>query len=1060
MFEKVDPQLNFAEEETRIVSFWQENRIFEKSLEQRQGCEEFVFYDGPPFATGLPHYGHLLAGTIKDVVPRYQTMCGKYVPRTFGWDCHGLPVENEMEKELGINSKSEIEEYGVDNFNEACRGIVLRYTEEWKDVVHRTGRWVDFENGYRTMDLNYMESIWWVFKQLWDKQLVYEGHKIMWYCPRCATPLSNFEVNQGYEEVADPAITIRFKALDQADTYFLAWTTTPWTLPANLALTVGPEIDYIEVNDNGTHYILGEALLGTYWPKEQPEIVQRFQGKDLLDREYEPLFDYFGELRSEGAFRVIQADFVSTEEGTGIVHTAPGFGEDDSVAAKANGVPAVCPIDEEGLYTEEVSDYQGRFVKDCDNEIIRRLKDEGKLVHRTQHVHNYPHCWRCDAPLLNKAISTWFVSVEQIKDRMLAANRQITWVPDHIKEGRFGKWLENARDWAISRSRYWGCPLPIWRNEETGEIICIGSVAELEALCGDKVEDIHKHFVDAIELTGKDGATLTRVPEVLDCWFESGSMPYAQYHYPFENKEWVESHFPADFIAEGQDQTRGWFYTLVVIGAALFDEPAFRNVIVNGLILAEDGQKMSKRKKNYPDPMYIMDTYGADAMRLYMLASTVVRGGDMLFSEAQGEKVTDQGKTIQTPPGVRDTMRTVLLPLWNAYSFFITYARVDEWQPTADELPEQLDNPLDRWIVSRLEGMVADVRKSMDSYELQPAANRFEAFIDQLTNWYIRRSRRRFWKSQNDDDKNQAYATLYHVLLTFCKTAAPFIPFITETIYQNLRSDDLPESVHLCDFPQALDRYRDPVLDRRMDRAMTAVSLGRYLRTQAGHRVRQPLRSVFLVSLNQQTRDDLEAMQDVILDELNVREVVVKADEESLVHLSAKANYKKLGRQLGKLMKPAADAIGQLTDEQIHALRHGESVTISITDDETLELTEEDIEIRREEKEGLAVANEDDVTVALDIALDDELIQEGLAREIVHVIQNLRKDEDLDVADRIVVAYAAPSEVEQAVQAYADYIRNETLAVTLEPNPATDSLEAVEVGDYTCSFSISLDTKG
>ena len=580
----------------------EKEKVFEKSIESRKDSEEFVFYDGPPFATGLPHYGHLLAGSIKDVIPRYQTMRGKKVDRVFGWDCHGLPVEYEMEKELKLSGKKEIEDYGIGNFNEACRGIVLRYTKEWETVVTRMGRWVDFEHGYRTMDKNYMESIWWVFKQLWDKGLIYEGYKILPYCPRCSTPLSNFEANQGYMEVTDPAITVRFKAVGEKNTYYLAWTTTPWTLPSNMALAVGSDIDYVKIKDGEDYYILAKSRLSFYYKNsEDYEMVEELKGESLLDKHYLPLFPYFQELKSEGAFRVVTADYVSTEDGTGIVHTAPGFGEDDSMTGKKHGIPEVCPIDNECCFTSEIEDYAGIYVKDADKDIIKRLKIEGKLVHRGTIKHNYPHCWRDDSPLIYRAVSTWFVRIDKVKEAMLKANSQISWVPDHIKDGRFGKWLENARDWAVSRNRYWGCPLPIWRNQETGEAVCVGSVEELEKLTGSKVDDIHKHFVDELKIKSKDGKSdLVRVTEVLDCWFESGSMPYAQKHYPFENKEWFEQNYPADFIAEGLDQTRGWFYTLVVLGAALFDKPAFKNVVVNGMVLAEDGQKMSKRKKIIP----------------------------------------------------------------------------------------------------------------------------------------------------------------------------------------------------------------------------------------------------------------------------------------------------------------------------------------------------------------------------------------------------------------------------------------------------------------------------
>jgi isoleucyl-tRNA synthetase len=1032
MFDPVNPAVSFPALEDEVLRFWREHDTFRKSVAQREGAEAFVFYDGPPFATGLPHYGHLLAGTIKDVVPRYQTMRGRLVRRTFGWDCHGLPVENEVEKELGIASKSEIERYGVARFNESCRGIVLRYTKEWEQIVERIGRWVDFHHGYRTMDLAYMESIWWVFRQLWDKGLVYEGHKIMWYCPRCATPLSNFEVNQGYQEVEDPAITVRFRDLDAPDTWFLAWTTTPWTLPANLALTVGPDIDYVEVRDGDASYLLAEALLSAHWREQPPPVVRRCKGRDLVGRRYEPLFPYFAGLRAQGAFRVIAADFVSTADGTGIVHTAPGFGEDDSIAAKASGVPAVCPLDEEGRYTAEVADYQGRFVKDCDADIIRRLKSEGRLVHRGTCRHNYPHCWRCEAPLLNKAIATWFVRVEPLRDRMLQANAQIRWVPEHLRDGRFGKWLENARDWAVSRNRYWGCPLPVWRNPDTGETRCVGSVAELEQLCGRTIDDIHKHFVDDLVIPGRDGQPLRRVPEVLDCWFESGSMPYAQHHYPFENQAFVEAHFPADFIAEGLDQTRGWFYTLVVLGTALFDKPPFRNVIVNGLVLAEDGRKMSKRLKNYPDPMLLMNSYGADALRLCLLASPVVRAEDLRFSEK----------------AVREVMRTVILPLWNAYSFLVTYARVDGWRPgPGAEPPAAPASQLDRWILSRLDETIADMRAALDGYDLQRGATRFTGFLDDLTNWYIRRSRRRFWKSQDDRDKAEAYATLHHVLLTFSRLAAPFIPLVTEAIYRNLRADDMPESVHLCDYPEPHAARRDDALNRRMARAMAAVSLGRFLRSQASVRVRQPLPAAVVVSAVPDTRADLEAMAEVIADELNVKALRIDADEQELVQLSAKANFKTLGPRLGKQMKAAAATVAALEPARIQRLLRGESLVLSLAAGDTLELSPADVIVQRQEREGVTVASEGDITVALDTRLTPDLLQEGEARDLVNRIQSLRKEAGLGVSDRIEVLYDVPPPLELAIRRFQTYIVSETLALRLAP-AALPEVEPAEVGGY------------
>ena len=1043
MFKKINEHVCFPDQEKEILGFWDKNTIFTKSLLQRQGAQEYVFYDGPPFATGLPHYGHLLAGTIKDVIPRYQTMIGKYVDRVFGWDCHGLPVENEMERELGIKSKREIEEYGIHRFNEACRNIVLRYTSEWEQVVRRIGRWVDFENGYRTMDKNFMESIWWVFKKLWEKKLIYEGYKVLPYCPRCATPLSNFEANQGYHEVDDPSITVRFKLNNQGNCYLLVWTTTPWTLPSNMGLAVGETIDYVKVRDGSNDYILAADRLATYYQKEtQPKIIQRLKGTDLLENTYEPLFPYFKDKANDGAFRVVSAGFVSTLNGTGIVHIAPGFGEDDAAVGKTKGVPSACPVDSECRFTAEIPDFYGRFVKDCDKEIISRLKHKGNLIHRGTIRHSYPHCWRCDAPLIYRAISTWFVSIEGVKDRMLAANQLIQWVPEHIKTGRFGKWIENAHDWAISRNRYWGCPIPVWKHGESGETICIGSISELEELSGLKVDDIHKHFIDDVVIKSpQSGQTLERVPEVLDCWFESGSMPYAQKHYPFENKTWLEDHFPADFIAEGLDQTRGWFYTLVVLGAALFDKPAFKNVIVNGLVLAEDGRKMSKRLKNYPDPDYIMDKYGADALRLCLLTSPVLKGEDLRFSENT----------------VKETIRSVMLPFWNAYSFFLTYARVDRWRPkkSRELLPGVLTNPLDRWMLGRMQTLVDHVRERMDNYDIQGATNQFVRFIDDLTNWYIRRSRRRFWKSENDTDKDEAYHTLYHTLVTFCQTAAPFIPFVTEAIYLNLRSGSMPESVHLCDFPVFLKQFNDKELDHRMSRTIQAVSLGRSLRSQAGIRIRQPLKSAILVSMNSQVRKDLEAMTEIIAEELNVKKVVIEKNEERLVNLTAKANFRALGPRLGAHMKHVAKAIAKFSHSEIQSLLDGQCMTVSLDDETPVAIGFDDIEIRREERPGITAVNEHDITVALDLTLDEELEMEGWAREIVNRLQNLRKESNFEVTDRIKVTYSVPKPLENVITKFEDYISRETLAEEFNKVRDLDEFPPQRIGEYDCYFLLT-----
>ena len=1017
MFKAVSNRVNFVEQEKAVLAFWQASDVFRKSIEQRRGQSEFVFYDGPPFATGLPHYGHLLAGTIKDIIPRYQSMRGHFVERRFGWDCHGLPVEYEMEQELNISGKRDIEALGIDVFNEKCRSIVLRYTEEWREIVTRMGRWVDFENDYKTMDPAFMESIWWVFKSLWEKDLIYEGQKILPYCPRCATPLSNFETNQGYQEVRDPAITVQFRLRDQPDTSVLAWTTTPWTLPSNLALAVGPDIAYVKVRDGDRTFILARERLSAYYKDpDEYELIEEVEGRALVGLAYEPLFPYFEGLAKEGAFRIFAADFVSTEDGTGVVHIAPGFGEDDSQLGQREKLPVVCPVDDEGRFTSEVQNYAGRAVKEADPDIIRQLKQEGKLIHQGTIQHSYPHCWRCDQPLIYRAISTWFVRVEQMREQLLENNRQIHWVPGHVRDGRFGRWLENARDWAISRNRYWGTPLPVWQSEDGSETLCIGSVEELEKLSGHKVEDLHKHFVDDIEIPSPSGgAPLRRVPQVLDCWFESGSMPFAQIHYPFENEEWFHQHFPADFIAEGLDQTRGWFYTLTILSTALRGCPAFKNVVVNGMVLAADGRKMSKRLKNYPDPSYIIDEYGADALRLYMISSPVVRAEDLCFTE----------------DGVKHALRHLLIPWWNAYSFFVTYANIDGWKPgpDAEQAPSHL---LDRWILSAMERLAHEVVAAMDVYDLQLAVRPFIRFIEDLTNWYIRRSRRRFWKSTDDADKQEAYATLYRVLIRLSQIAAPFVPFISETIYRNLRTEDMPESVHLCDFPVADDSRRDQELEQQMETVMTVVGLGRQLRSSFNVKVRQPLSTLHVVCRNDSHLEQVSAYADMIREELNVHEIRFSRDESAMADFNAKPNFSRLGPRLGARVKQSVGWIKAMSTDQLIDLLNGKAVQLSLPDGEELELGPEDVVIERQPKEGMAVAAEGAIVVGLDLELTDELIREGLAREFVNKVQQMRKSAGLEVTQRIQVQFQADDQVAEAIASHDAYIQNEVLALQVE----------------------------
>jgi isoleucyl-tRNA synthetase len=1032
LYKPVDPRADFPGMELGVLDFWAKNDIFGKSLRQRAKADEFVLYDGPPFATGHPHFGHFVQSTIKDVIPRYQTMRGKLVERRFGWDCHGLPVEYEMEKELKISGKREIEKFGVAKFNEACRSIVLRYTKEWRTVITRLGRWVDFDHDYKTMDPDYMESIWWVVKELWTRGLIYEGFYILPYCPRCSTALSNFELNLGgYIEVSDPALTVRFALEGEPRTYILAWTTTPWTLPSNLALALGPDVEYVKIKDGDDHYILAKNRLAAYYKSEADYTIEKsYTGKELKGLSYEPLFPYFKDLKAKGAFRTVNGDFVTTEDGTGIVHIAPGFGEDDFNVLKGSGLPTVCPIDAEGRFTAEVADYQGQFVKDADKQIIKDLKEQGKLVKRDAYLHQYPHCWRCKSPLIYRAIASWFVNVTKIKDKMLAANEKIDWTPDHLKHGRFGKWLEGARDWAISRNRYWGNPIPVWRCETCGKTECIGSREELKARSGRTVTDLHKHFVDEITFACSCGGTMKRIPEVLDCWFESGSMPYAQNHYPFENKAYTEAHFPADFITEGLDQTRGWFYTLTVLAAALFDKPAFQHNITHGLVLDATGKKMSKSDRNFTDPNIVISTYGADALRLCLMSSALTKAEDLRYSD----------------DGVKEILKSIIIPLWNAYSFFVTYANIDKARPIA--APASPANPLDRWIVSAAEKLAEDVARELDDYEIQRATLPIADFIDLLNNWYIRRSRRRFWRSEGDADKAEAYQTLYSVLMKLVMCAAPFIPFITEEIYRNLRTDGMPESIHLCDFPKADKARRDLTLEKKMETARRAVGMGRTLRSLYTLKNRQPLAAVHLVSKDKAELAILREMEDLVREELNVKSVTFRENEEELVSYQVKANFKVLGKTLGKDMKDAAALIEKFGAREAATLLAGKTVPLTVGG-KKIELDEESVIIQRLEKENLKVANDGSLTVAIDPTLTPELVQEGLIRDLVRGIQSLRKEKNLNVVDRIGLTLSGSDAVKAAVERFEALLKEETLATACKWEKSTGQ-EKIECGDETC----------
>lgn len=986
-----------------------------RSIEERQGSPLFSFYDGPPFATGLPHYGHLLAGTIKDVIPRYKTMQGFCVPRTFGWDCHGLPVENEIEKAHELSGASSIESFGIAKFNEECRKIVLRYTGEWKKTIDRMGRWVDLEKTYRTMDPSFMESVWWVFKELFAKGLVYEGFKVMPFSTKLGTPLSNFEANLNYKDVDDPSLIVQFTLFDTPNTYFLAWTTTPWTLPSNLALMVHPTHTYALVEDPKTEkrYILAEARIAAIF-KEPPHILETFPGTKLQDQKYRPLLPFFE--TQEGAFKILLEESVSMDDGTGIVHAAPAFGEVDFFACRRENIEIVCPIDANGKFTVQVPPYAGIFVKDADKEIIRDLKKQGAIFSHSTINHRYPFCWRSDTPLIYKAVQTWFVAVETIREDLLKSNEQITWMPSHIKEGRFGKWLENARDWAISRNRYWGTPIPLWRSP-SGKIHVIGSIQELETLTLTKVTDLHRHHIDSLTFE-KEGEIYTRIPEVFDCWFESGSMPYAEKHYPFSHKEAFAKCFPADFIAEGLDQTRGWFYTLTVLATALFKKPAFKNVIVNGIILAADGNKMSKRLKNYPDPDVVIQKTGADAIRLYMLQSPAVKAEDLRFSEH----------------GVEQVLRGALIPLWNCFVFLSTYAKIYHWKPSV--LTKKPTALIDQWMLSITQKMIAEMQSAFDNYDLNQAVLPFVACIEELTNWYIRRCRSRFWADADNPDRHEAFATLYTVLLDLIHVAAPLVPFVTEAIYQEIKTETMPDSIHLGVFPKYNAGLRNTDLEEEVKATQRAVSLGHCIRKEYKLKVRQPLAKAYLISSNEQLLKALEKQKALIGEELNVKEVELRHDETEFVQWVAKPNFPVLGKKIGKLIPQAQKIIAGLHKSQLARLAEGHPIEITV-EGTAVTLEKGDVQIERKVKTGVAAGNDNDLTVALDTELNAELLEEGLARELINKINTMRKEMDFAVTDRIALTLHTTPKVEQCFTKYRDYIAGEVLATKITFGPCS-----------------------
>ncbi|NOT78747.1 MAG: isoleucine--tRNA ligase [Bacteriovoracaceae bacterium] len=1021
--ESESSSFSFVKSEHKIITFWKEKNIFEKSLEQTKKGKPYIFYDGPPFATGLPHHGHLLASTLKDIVPRYFTMKGRYVERRFGWDCHGLPIEHEIDKKLGMSAQEAVKKLGVKGYNDECRGIVQRFTGEWERTITRIGRWVDFKNDYKTMDANFMESVWWVIGELWKKDLIYQGTKVVPFSTALGTVLSNFEASSNYQDVQDPAVTILFKVKD-ADYYIAAWTTTPWTLPSNLALCMGAEIEYVKIHDKDRDikFLIAKDRFETYSKKRNLEILSTHKGSELKGTRYEPLFPYFKNHAADGAFVVLNDNYVTTSDGTGIVHIAPAFGEDDNRVMKEAGMNIVeCPVDDAGKFTNEVTDFVGRHVKEADKDIIKKLKDENKLYDQSVLVHSYPFCPRSDTPLIYRSIPSWYVNVEKIKDRLINSNSQINWTPSHIKEGRFGKWLEGARDWNISRNRIWGTPIPIWINDKTNKRICISSIDELHKLTGVKVTDLHKESVDDLTFTqaGEEG-TYRRIPEVLDCWFESGAMPYAQQHYPFENKELFEQGFPAEFIAEGLDQTRGWFYTLTVLSTALYDKPAFKNVIVNGIVMAEDGKKMSKRHKNYTPPDELMETFGADALRLYLINSGLVKAEEQRFSDA----------------GVKDMVRKALLPWQNSFKFFQTYAEVDGWSPVNNFVTS--NNIVDRWLLSNLQTLKKNIAFEMEEYHLYNVVPALFNFIEDLTNWYIRLNRARFWGDGLTPDKCAAYSTLYTALRELTISMAPFAPFFAEHVFQELRlmNPKEPESVHLCSYPTPNESLINSDLEVAVGRMQELILLGRQKRNQVQIKVKTPLKRLTIIHKDPKLLKEISKLSEYIQTELNIKSIEYSTEEENFIKLYAKANLPVLGKKLGKDMGKYKALIEKLQAKDLTMLEEKGSIVL-----DGVTFFPEEILVFREAKEGLEAMSNRFISIDIDTKLDQDLINEGLARELVSRIQKSRKDLNFNVGDRIQVIYAGSPELIGVAKQFHDYIAGETLASSLVLGVAPLELE-------------------
>ena len=1044
MYKKVELKDGFVGMEREVAEMWKKKGIIQKNFDMNKGKRYFTFYDGPPTANGKPHVGHIETRVMKDIIPRYKVMKGYHVDRKAGWDTHGLPVELEIEKKLGISGKEQIEEYGVEKFVRQCKESVFTYVHMWEEMTNKVGFWVDMDHPYVTYHNDYIESVWWALKELWKKGLLYEGHKVMPYCPRCGTALSSHEVAQGYKDVKDLTCIAKFKVKGKENTYILAWTTTPWTLPSNLALCVNKSYTYVEVKANiGTddepqyeNYILAKDLIEQVLKETPYEIVKEFKGSDMLGMEYEQLMPF---AKVDGkAFVVIHGDYVTLTDGTGIVHIAPAYGEDDSLVSKQNGIAFVNLVDKSGKFVPEVEPWAGKFVRDCNEDICKWLAEHNKLFSKEKHIHSYPHCWRCDTPLLYYPKESWFVATTKVKDNLISNNNTIKWYPDTIRTGRFGKFLENVIDWGISRDRYWGTPLPIWKCE-CGHEECIGSIAELKEKAVDCPDDIelHKPYIDKVHLKCPEcGKEMTRYKEVIDCWFDSGSMPFAQLHYPFENKEAFEKNFPAQFISEAIDQTRGWFYTLLTISTCLFDKSSYENCIVLGHVLDEHGQKMSKSKKNGVDPMELLDTVGADATRWHFYVSS-----SPWLPKRLGIK------------NVQETQRGFLATLWNVYSFYCLYAEIDQFNPLKHK-DFKSENIMDKWILSKLNTLIKEVDEKLEKYNITGAALEIEDFTDSLSNWYVRTNRERFWGEELTDDKIGAYTTLYTVLVNLIKVSAPFVPFMTDEIYQNLvvgLDKKAPESVHLCLWPEVDEKSIDKKLENEMDLAYSIVKLGRSARNSANIKNRQPL-SKMLISV-----DTLpEYYGNIVKNELNVKQVELGANMSDYVHFEIKPNLPVLGKEYGKLIPKIREAISKMNQMDLaNKVKNGGIEYIEI-DDTQIALTSENLLITMQGKDGFAFAGEGEIGVVLETTITPELKEEGYVREILSKVQNMRKEKGFEVLDKIILYVSDNEKLEKIVKKYEKEIMKETLAEKVEYNAKRDDYTEVSINDEKLMLDVEV----